>query len=189
MKVINLKEVVDYIESLPESTFDIAKTEMATALLKADKETKTNTSLKRRTGGLFKSIQTRVQGTSLKNLQASIYTTSIYAPPHEHGAMGSKAIKAKNAYKKVPGGPYLNIPTSVNKTASGVTRKTATQVFQMGGYIVKFKSGKYGLMLNGKVVYTFHKQVEIPKRLNLTKNTMDQAPTMLSRIADRIGEE
>lgn len=185
MQTVNLKETIDYINGLSESTFEIAKIEMATALLKADAETKTNTSLKRRTGGLFKSIQTRVHGTDLKSLQASIYTTSIYAPPHEYGA----TIEAKNAYNKVPGGPYLNIPTSVNKTASGVTKKTARQVFEMGGYIVKFKSGKYGLMLNGQVVYTFHKKVDIPKRLNLIKNTEDQVPTMLSRIADQIGGE
>ena len=138
MEVINLKETVDYIKKLPEDAFDIAKRGMATALLKADKGIKTNTTLMRRTGNLFKSIQTRVEGRDIKSLKASIYTTSIYAPVHEYGA----TIKAKKAYKNVPGGPYLNIPTSANKTASGVTRKTARQVFEHGGHIVKFKSGK-----------------------------------------------
>ena len=184
-KAINLKEVVKYFDTLPEDTFDIAKKEMSTALFKADKKIKIRRSLKKRTGALMKSIQVRVQGTNLKNLQASIYTTSVYAPVHEYGA----TIKAKNAYKNVPGGPYLNIPTDANKTAAGVMRKSATQVFAAGGFIVKFKSGKYGLMLNGEVVFTFHKLVHIPARLKMIKTTEDQIPTMLSRIADQIGED
>jgi len=185
VKAVNLKEVVDYIAKMPAETFDIVKTEMATALFKADKAIKTDTDLNKRTGNLFKSMRVKVQGTTLKNLQASIYTTSIYAPIHEYGG----TVKAKNAYKKVPGGPYLNIPTDANKTAAGVTRKSATQVFAAGGFIVKFKSGKYGLMLKGEVVYTFHKSVKIPKRLNMEKHTEDQIPTMLSKIADQIGEK
>ena len=185
MKVVNLHETIEYLKNIPEDTFDIAKEEIVIALFKADKDIKTKTTLKRRTGDLFKSIQTRVDGSDIESLKASIFTTSIYAPTQEWGA----TIKAKNAYKSLHGGPFLNIPTSANKTASGVTRKTATQVFSAGGYIVKFKSGKYGLALNGQIVYTLHKSVTIPKRLNMIKKTEKQIPTMLSRIVDRIGEE
>lgn len=184
METINLKETIDYIKRLPADTFDVAKKEMATALFKADEAIKTNTTLKRRTGNLFKSIQTRVEGNNIKNLKASIYTNSIYAPIQEYGGN----IKAKKAYKRVPGGPYLNISTLSNKTASGVTRKSARQVFEQGGHITRFKSGKYGLMLNGQIVYTFHKSVKIPKRLGMVRNTEKQIPTMLSRIAEQIGD-
>ena len=181
---VNLTEVMDYIEGIPADTFGIAKTEIATALLKADADIKTDTTLKTRTGDLFKSIKTAVTGTNLSTLQASIYTDSVYAPVHEYGA----TIKAIDKYMGVPGGPYLNIPTDSNKTAAGVTRLQAREVFNQGGNIVKFSSGKYGLMLEGTVLFTLHSQVTVKARLNMTEKTEDQIPTMLSRIAERIGE-
>jgi len=181
--VINLKEVTDYLDNIPEDSFLIAKKEMAAALLKADKAIKTNTALKRRTGNLFKSIQTRVEGRNLETLRASIYTDTIYAPTHEWGA----TIRAKNAYKGVPGGPYLNIPTTTNKTPAGVMRLSAREVFAKGGYVMKFKSGKYGVAIGTQIYFTLHKQVKIPARLGMIKHSEDEVPTMLSRIADQIG--
>ena len=184
ISVINLTEVVDFLNGLTESTFEIAKTEIATALFNADNSIKNDTELMTRTGNLFQSIQTRVEGNGFSSLQASIYTTSVYAPTHEYGA----TIRAIDKYMGVPGGPYLNIPTSSNKTAAGVTRKTATQVFSVGGHVVKFKSGKYGVMLNGQVMYTLHKSVEIPARLGMFDKTEAEVPTLLSNIASQIGE-
>jgi len=184
INIVNLKEVMGYLKSIPASTFGIAKKEIATALFKADKDIKTNTGLKRRTGQLFKSIKTRVEGSDLNSLHASISTNIIYAPIHEYGG----TVKAIDKYMNVPGGPYLNIPTSLNKTAAGVTRLSARDIFNQGGRIIKFRSGKYGLILKGNVLYTLHKQVEIPPRLHMVESTEDQVPTMLSRIADQIGE-
>lgn len=185
IEILNLSEVQNWLSEIPDESFDAVSEEVTRALASADENIKTKTELKRRTGNLMKSIQIRVQGSDFESLEASIYTTSVYAPTHEYGA----TIRAKNAYKGVPGGPYLNIPTDANKTPAGVTRMTATQVFAAGGFICKFQSGKYGLMLNGEVVYTFHKQVTIPKRLKMIEYTENEIPTMLSRIADRIGEE
>jgi phage gpG-like protein len=185
VQVVNLREVVQYLNEIPADTFKIAKKEIATGLLKADKDIKTNTDLMRRTGQLFKSIQTKVEGTSLKDLEASISTDSIYAPTHEYGA----TIRAIDKYMRVPGGPYLNIPTDSNKTPAGVTQLQAREVFNMGGSVVKFKSGKYGVMLNGEVKFTLHKQVKIKARLHMVKSAEDQIPTMLSRIAAQIGED
>jgi len=182
---VNLKEVVDYLKSIPADTFEVSKKEIARALFDADKDIKTNTALKKRTGNLFKSIKTKVTGTNLGNLHASISTNSIYAPVHEYG----DTIRAIDKYRNVPGGPYLNIPTDSNKTPAGVTRLQAREVFNQGGNIAKFRSGKYGVMLNGEVMFTLHKQVTIKKRLHMVESAEDQIPTMLSRIADQIGEE
>jgi len=181
---INLRETVQFLEAIPANTFKTAKREIAKSLLAADEDIKTNTDLMRRTGQLFDSIQTRVEGTNLQNLEASIYTDSVYAPVHEHGAN----IRAIDKYMRVPGGPYLNIPTDGNKTSAGVTRLQAREVFNMGGSVVKFRSGKYGVMLNGDVKFTLHKQVTIPPRLHMVQSAEDQIPTMLSRITDQIGE-
>ena len=182
---VNLREVMDYLESIPAESFDVAKKEIARSLLAADADIKTNTTLKRRTGNLFKSIKTKVTGNNLSNLRASISTDSIYAPVHEYGA----TIRAIDKYTGVPGGPYLNIPTDSNKTAAGVTRLQAREVFNQGGNVVKFRSGKYGVMLNGQVMFTLHKKVTIKPRLHMVESAEDQIPTMLSRIAEQIGGE
>ena len=107
----------------------------------------------------------------------------MYAPTHEFGA----TIKAKNAYKGVPGGPYLNIPTRNNKTPAGVTMLQAREVFNQGGYIAKFKSGRYGVMMDGQLMFSLHKEVEIPKRLKMIETAEGEIPTMLSRIAAAVG--
>ncbi len=100
ISIINLQEVISYLDGLTEQTFEIAKSEISAALLRADESIKTDTDLKRRTGNLFKSLQVRVEGNNFSNLKASIYTTSVYDPVHEYGAN----IRAKNDYKNEPVG-------------------------------------------------------------------------------------
>lgn len=183
--VVNLKEVTDFVKSLPSSIFKTYKTELARTLFEADASIKENTDLQRRSGVLMSSITTRIEGTSFANLKADIYTDSVYARIHEEGG----EVKAKNAYHGVMGGPYLNIPTSSNKTAAGVQRMTPKTVFARGGLIVEYKQGKYGVMLNGTMMFTLHKSVTIPAGLHMVSSVEDTVPTFLSRVRDAIGEE
>lgn len=182
----NLKEVSSYIRTLPEDTFGVAKKEIARTLFEVDAKIKTKTTLNRRSGQLFKSIQTDVSGSNLDNLHASVFTDSIYAPPHETGA----TIKAKNAYLGVPGGPFLNIPGKANKTAAGVMRKTAKQVFDDGGFVMgrTVMRGGDDEARRYDVMFFLKKQVKIPKRLGMIETTEGEVPTILSRIAAAVGQ-
>jgi len=183
-KAVNLKEVSDYIKQFPASTFTVYKKEMTRTLLEADTKIKTQTELKRRSGALMRSITTESQGTSFNDYFASIYTDMEYAPIQEDGGV----IKAKKAYRKVPGGPYLNIPTQVNKTAAGVMRMTPKEVFSRGGRVVQCRPGKWGVILNGKMMFTLHKQVTIPARLHMVESVEDTVPTLLARLQSKLGE-
>lgn len=177
--VKNLTEVQQYLKGLPVDAFTVAKKEIARTLMEVDTKVKTTSDLSVRTGNLFKSLQINVGGSSLKDLHASYFTGSIYAPTHEYGA----TIRARDKYLRVPGGPYLNIPTAANKTAAGVTRLQAREVFNMGGYI----SGK-GVYLGEQLMFTLHKSVTIKARLKMIETTENEVPTLLSRIAAGIGE-
>lgn len=130
-----------------------------------------------RTGNLRRSFSFNISGNTLESLKGEAYQDTlkgkvslgsevVYAPVHEFG----KTIKAKNKYKRVEGGAYLNIPLPPNKTASGVTRRTARQVFNDGGYIAKSAKGKW-LVFNSRnlPMFVLKKQVKIPKRLGLRK--------------------
>lgn len=184
----NQKAIRDYLDNLPEDTFTKAKAGFQVLALAADTQVKKNTTtkLKRRSGALARSIRTGVKGTNLANLTGSIYAlhkfgsaTVVYAPIHEYGG----TIKAKNAYHSVEGGPFLNIPTDENKTAAGVQRLTARMVFQHGGYI----AGK-GVYLDGVKMFSLVKAVKIPARLGMRDAVDDNIPTLLSTLADQIGE-
>jgi len=111
----------------------------------------------------------------------------VYAPIHEYGGV----IKAARAYRKVPGGPYLNIPASANKTKAGVMRYTAKDVFQMGGYIRRI-GRRWGVMLGKQLMFTLHKEVTIPARLGFRDAVDAEIPTLLSELnrlsGNRIGE-
>jgi phage gpG-like protein len=194
VEVKNLAEVKAYLKRLPERTFKDAKKVFSEAVFKADKKIKDNATdkLKVRTGALRRSIVSVVSGSDLDILRASVGSASkvgglelVYAPIHEFGG----TVRAKKAYKRVPGGPYLNIPLPSNKTAAGVTRLQAREVFSQGGTVIKTKSGKYGILLNGQMMFILKKQVVIPARLGMIKAAEDEVPTMLSRLANLIGED
>jgi phage gpG-like protein len=179
--VVNLKEVTEYIKSIPAESFDIFKEELAKTLLSADADVKKNTDIETRSGKLMQSITTELTGTDFSNLKASIYTNCIYAPIHEYGG----TVRAKKAYLKVPGGPYLNIPTNENKTPAGVMRLGAKEVFNRGGYIAK--AGKhYGVFLNGQMMFTLVSSVTVPPRLHMITSVEGEIPTFLSRMASRL---
>ena len=177
VRAVNLREVINFISGLPDNMAGVAKEELGVALTSADESIKNDTTLNRRTGNLMKSISFRVSGNTISTLDARIGTDSIYAPVHEFGA----TIRAKNKYMGVPGGPYLNIPATANKTAAGVTRKQAREVFNLGGYI----AGK-GVYLGGQLMFSLVKSVTIPARLNMIDKTENEIPTLLSRISKRM---
>jgi len=189
VKTINLKDVAEYLKNMPEDTFTQAKTVMSKGVAAINKQVKDNATniLNVRSGRLRRSLQFEVSGTNLKNIQASVYSASVvggspvaYAPIHEYGG----TIKAKNKYKGVPGGPYLNIPTDANKTPAGVTRLNARQVFQAGGYI----GGRVVFNNADEPMFYLVKSVTIPARLGMEAAAEDEIPTILSGLASVIGE-
>lgn len=187
--VINLAEVQQYLDELPEDTFNKSKNIFTDAVFVAHGTVAKNltTKLKIRTGTLARSVRTEVEGTKLKNLRASLYGARdlggkqlVYTLTQEFGA----TIKAKRAYKGVPGGPYLNIPIGSNLTPAGVQRLGAREVFNQGGYIV----GRT-VMLKGEVMFALVKQVKIPPRLGMRDAVDEQIPTVLSSLQKLLGED
>jgi len=133
-----------------------------------------------RTGDLAKSFKykTNLKG-EIKDLYGEVYTDSIYARIHETGG----TINAKNKYINVPGGPFLNVPLSANKTPAGVMRENARSVFAGGGYIFKSKKGNWIVMSGNDVpMFVLKKQVTIPARLEFVKTATDEVPTLISNL-------
>ena len=194
-EIRNFKEVREYLDELPEETFDDAREIFAKAVLDADKKVKLRFSsmiIKSRTGNLMRSLQTSVTGTTLKTLRASFHSVANvagtkvkYAPMQEIGG----TVKAIDKYTGVPGGPYLNIPVFSNLTPAGVMRKSAKMLFDEGAHIHKSKAGNWGVFLGDKMMMVLKKEVTIPARLGMVDAAKDQIPTILSRLVDLIGEE
>lgn len=186
VEVKNKEKVIDFLDSMPERLFNGIKIIFQDAVRDASNEVKDNcrSILTVRTGTLRRSIGHGVKGDNIKSLRASVYSESIvdgqpllYAAVHEFGS----TIKAKDKYARVPGGPYLNIPTSANKTASGVMRKTARMVFNEGGYL-RQKRGKWGVYLGTKKMFSLVKSVKIPPRLGMRKAAESAIETILSSL-------
>jgi len=189
VEVINLSETFRYIERMPEETFEDAQFVFRTAVLAADSQVKGNfgKTLKTRSGTLRRSIQTSVEGTNLETLDARIFGAKfsggeqlVYTLTQEFGA----EIKAKNAYKNIPGGPFVNIPLSANKTPAGVQRLGAREVFNAGGYI----RGRAVFSHDDKPMFALVKKVTIPAALGMIEAAEDQVPTILSSLQRKIGE-
>ena len=194
VEVKNLAEVNKFLKDLPEETFKDAKQLFANAVLKADKRVKSlfGVRIQSRSGLLRRSLRTSTTGTSLKNLQASFYSAGSvsgkpvpYAPIQEFGG----TVRAKKAYTKVPGGPYLNIPTKSNQTSAGVMRKSARTVFNEGGYIRKTKSNKWGVFLGNKMMFVLKKEVHIQPKLSMISSSERQIKPLLASLSKIIGEE
>lgn len=186
--VVGLEEVKGWLSKFPEETYQTARDAIHSAMFRAKAKTQQNakTILKVRSGALRRSIRFSTSGKTLSTIRGSFYAahkekgaTVAYAPIHEYGG----TIKAKNAYKKVPGGPYLNIPAKANKTPAGVMRSSARQVFQNGGFI----RGRT-IVLKGKVMFYLVKQVKIRARLGMNKAAEDEIPTLLGELQNLIGE-
>ncbi len=189
VEVVNLQETFRWIERMPEETFDDAYDVFSKAVLDADSQVKGNfgKTLKTRSGTLRRSIQTSVEGTTLKDLNARIFGAKYaggemlaYTLTQEFGA----TIKAKKAYKGVPGGPYLNIPLSANLTAAGVQRLSAREVFSAGGYI----RGRAVFSHDDRPMFALVKEVTVGPAWGLIEAAEDQVPTILSALQRMIGE-
>jgi len=189
ISVENVEIVQDSLKKIPLKSFPAVKDAFRKAVLAAHVETSKNlsgTPMESRTGLLRKSLQVEVVGNSLKDLRASFYsaglfagTPVVYAAIHEYGG----TVKAKNAYKNVPGGPYLNIPTKSNQTAAGVTRFSPKDVFDKGGYIAQLRSrSKYGVFLDGDLMYILIKEVKIPARLGMRAAADAAVPGLLDDL-------
>ncbi len=182
VQIQGAQEVKTFLSKLPKRLFDESKLIFQKTAFNIENKTKENATniLSVRTGNLKRSINSKVFGTKISDLNMSIFTAGIvggaqvvYAPIQEFGG----TIRAKNAYKNVPGGPYLNIPAPANKTAAGVQRMGAQEVFNQGGYV----AGKV-VYLNGEPMFWLVKSVTIPARLGMLKAAEDEIPTMLSEF-------
>lgn len=182
VQVNNLAEVTRSLNRVPQMWFDDAKKVFQNATLRASNKTKSNATsiLNVRSGHLKQSINQEVRGNNLQTLKASVFSASVvggmpvkYAPIHEMGG----TVTAKDKYMTVPGGPYLNIPTAANRTAAGVTRLQAREVFAMGGYL----RGR-SVWLGDVMMFALVRQVRIPPRLGMQEACNDEIPTILSEL-------
>lgn len=176
------KEVKTFLSGLPTKLYDNTKEIFQKSAFNIENKTKDNATntLNVRTGNLRRAISSEVFGTTLGALGFSVFTAAkvggsevVYAPIQEKGG----TVVAKNAYKKVPGGPYLNIPAPANKTAAGVMRMGAREVFAKGGYI----AGRV-VYLDGKPMFFLVKSVTIPARLGMEEAANAEIPTLLSNL-------
>ena len=196
VQVVGLQEVQDLLKTTPARLFDAAKETVRDSVNRVHGKVSdrvrdgANGSLHSRTGQLRRSLRTDVYGTDLKSLGGEIYSdkgVASYARIHEEGG----TVNAKNAYRNLSGGPYLNIPADANKTAAGVQRLSARDVFAQGGYIVPIRSlkARYAVMLEGVPMFWLVKSVQIPARLQLFKTATDEVPTLLSNLASLTQQE
>ena len=199
IKVEGLADIRSYLKRLPGNVFDAAKDTIGGSVLRVQKDvvfnsfaSTGNTSGNRlvsRSRILRDSIKTSTKGDSFSNLSGSVFTNVKYAVSHELGTL-NKPIKAKNKYVNVPGGPYLNIPLSPNKTASGVMRFSAKEVFlSQGGFLFKSKKGNW-IVRNaaGQNMFVLRKETKFPARLGMQKAAENEIPTLLGNLDKLMGE-
>lgn len=186
----NLDSVQALLEAFPSTSAREVQKEFTEAAkrLKARMRDRTNgAAMNKRSGDLRKSFHYRSfrRTDNLADTGARVYTDSKYAPIHERGGI----IKAKNAYRGLDGGPYLNIPSSQNQDSRGVTIKSAYQVFNEGGFILPINNGnkaRYMVLLNGEPMYWLVKEVKMPARLGFQQAAEDEIPTLLSGVVQAI---
>ena len=183
ISLLGMDELQEFLDNLPEESFEEVKKVYKTATFNIHKKVTENASgksLRRRTGELARSFVPEVSGTTLKNLVGRVFSNSPYAPIHETGG----TIRAKRAYSRLQGGPYLNIPAKDNLTASGVQRLSARNVFSSGGYTKKINSlrAKYVVLLNGSPMFWLVKSVTLQPRLKFIETAEKEIPTMLAEL-------
>lgn len=182
-----IPELKDLLDILPEHVFKETSSAFKKASLGAQSTIinrfGTENGLNSRTGLLRRSIKVSNKGNTIDTLKSSVFTDVKYAPIQETGG----TIRAKNKYTGVPGGPYLNIPLTANKTGAGVMRRDARSIFSTGGFIIKSKAGNY-LVMSGEGIpmFVLKKQVTIPARLGMQKAVEEQVPTLLSTLNDTL---
>jgi hypothetical protein len=186
------------LASIPERLFPRAKNLARDGVLKAQRKTVSEMTGKgalRRSGTLARSIQTTARGSALDNLYASVGAAQtvggkelVYAPVHQKGALHNNApritIRAKNAFKNLPGGPYLTVPAPANQTGAGVMRMTPRQLFSGGGKIGTGSSGR-GISLfdnNGREMFFLAKKVSFLRKLHLFEHGLHEAEKWFEKL-------
>lgn len=185
-----IDELQSYLGQIPEESYKAFRKVYSQTVLIIANEVADNAAvgpLFARTGELSRSIRSALSGNTLDSLKAKVFTDSIYAPIHERGG----TITAKNAYRGLFGGPYLNIPSDANKTPAGVMRRSARDVFNEGGHVIKINSGKAKYMVInsfGIPMFWLVKSVTIAARLGMVEAAQDEVPTFLSNLSKAVGE-
>lgn len=181
VQITGLPEVRALVAAAPEQIYAAARGAFSEAVFTvqgAVLQRLQGNPLQSRTGNLARSIIPEVTGGSLKDLKGRVYSTASYARIQEVGG----TITAKNKYRWLKGGPYLNIPTENNKTAAGVTRLSSRDVFAQGGKVKNGSEG-FGLYLHGLRMYRFAKRVTIKPQLGMLQAADDEVPNLLSRLS------
>ena len=192
-EVRGLDELRQQVKDLPFWAFTLTQKSLKETSLAVQKDVVLNSfnnsggalpsnKLTSRSNVLRDSILTSNKGDRLNNLSSDVFSNVIYAPLQEFGG----TVKAKNKYLNVPGGPYLNIPLSPNKTAAGVMRFSAKDVFlSQGGFIFKSSKGNW-IVRNkeGQNMFVLKKQVTVPARLGMNKAAENEIPTLLGKLND-----
>lgn len=186
VSIVGLDEVLDLISRMPDHLYNTAKENISESVLSVHSQVSSYSGgLRNRSGILRRSLKTDVGGNTLDTLHGDVYTDVVYAPIQEKGG----TVRAKNAYKGVPGGPYLNIPLPANKTPAGVMRMNAREVFSSRGYIIKSRLGKYIVMSgNNQPMFVLKKEVHIPARLGMVDAAVDEIPTLLNNLRNTLLE-
>jgi len=184
IRIIGLNPVIKFLTDIEKNASAISKKAIVKSLTYIEKGLKRNTTsiLKQRSGDLHKSIDKQLSGQGLSTLTGSVWIGTPYATTHEFGA----TITAKNAYKGVEGGPYLNIPIpNFNTDSRGLMKQTAREVFAQGGYVQKSKKGNWLVFSrDGKPMFLLRKQVTIPARLGMFKLLDESIPILLKEIEE-----
>jgi len=178
-----------YLQALPNKAFKATKQAFGKAAINVDSEVKSNfgRTLKSRTGLLRKSLRISTAGTQLNNVSSRVEAGRglRYALLQEYGG----TVRAKHAYRGVPGGPYLNIPIGENLTAAGVMRFNAKDVFNAGGHLIKSRKGNWLVMsAAGAPMFVLVKQVIIKPALGLNKAKENEIPVLLGRLRGLFNE-
>ena len=188
--IIGLEDVMERLRNAgpnaAKASKDAIRSTLFTIQHKMSQRTK-NGPIYSRTGELSRSFNTRVYGSELRDIGGKVWTNSPYAGIHETGGV----INAKNAYKNLPGGPYLNIPSSENRTAAGVMRLNAREAFNAGAFIIPINSAKakYMILLNNRPLFWLVKSVTIKPQLKFKSTAENQIPTFLSTINENLARD
>lgn len=195
VKIEGLEEVQRLLREVPETLFTNVKTSLAKTTLQIQTNIirrfngDANNVLQTRTGNLQRSIKTENRGTEIGNLKSSVFTNSIYAPIHEEGG----TIKAKRAFRGLDGGPYLAIPSDINKTKAGVTRFSPTDAFNLGGTIRKLRSPVKArfMIIDDSLgpLFWLVPSVIIKARLGMQDEAIKQIPFLLDDLQDNLLED
>lgn len=191
IQIVGVDVLRKLLDDMPEELFENTKKQFNKSGLNIHRDITTpmktgENGLQSRTGNLARSIKHNLSGNNLGTLGMEVFTKSIYSRIHEKGG----TIRGKNKFLGLGRGPLLSIPTSVNKTAAGVTRMSPSAVFSAGGYIGMAyvfipKQGlqnRLSIILNDEAMYTFAKQVTIKPTLNMVNTSVGELPTLLSNL-------